>query len=118
MRLRIFACLFVLALTASTALAQKKSPINGRWEAKVAGQTYRFTFAEDQGDIEGAATLPNGKTIDIRYGFIFGNEFEFTTEEGEDVFEWTGDVSSSSIKGERLNLEDDSTVKFSGKKTK
>ena len=116
MRLRILGLFCLIVLTASFAIAQKKSHINGRWELKVGSQTYSFTFAEDEGDVSGTATLPDGKTIEIDYGLIVGPDFEFSTTENNIEFEWTAEVSKSGLKGERMNLEDDSTAKFTGKK--
>ena len=118
MRLRILGLFCLIVLTASFAIAQKKSHINGRWELKVGSQAYNFTFAEDEGDVSGTATLPDGKTIEIDYGLIVGPDFEFSTTENNIEFEWTAEVSKSGIKGERMNLEDDSTAKFTGKKKK
>ncbi len=118
MRLRIFSLLCLIALAAPFATAQKKSLINGRWEIKVEAWTYLFTFAEDQGDVTGTAVLPDGTTIKIDYGLIVGSEFEFSTTENNIEYEWTANISKSGVKGERLNLEDDSIVRFTGKKKK
>ncbi len=116
MRFRIFSWLCLIALAAPFAAAQKKSPIDGRWEIKVGAQVYGFTFAEDQGDVTGAAVLPDGTTVEIAYGLIVGPDFEFSTTENNIEYEWTAEVSKSGLKGERLNLEDDSIVRFTGKK--
>ena len=116
MRLRILVWLSLIALTTTLAVGQKKSPINGRWEVKVGAQTYSFTFAEDEGDVSGTATLPDGTTIEIDYGLIVGPDLEFSTTEKNIEYEWTGEVSRSGIKGDRLNLENDQNVTFTGKK--
>ena len=116
MRLRIFSWLCLFALLAPVAAAQKKSPINGRWEIKVGARIYLFTLVEDQGDVTGTVVLPEGTTIEIDYGLIVGPDFEFSTTENNIEYEWTAAVSRSGLKGERLNLEDDSSVKFTGKK--
>ncbi len=116
MRLRIVVWLSLIALTTTLAIGQKKSPINGRWEVKVGAQVYRFTFAEDEGDVSGTATLPDGSTVEIGYGLIVGPHLEFSTTEKNIEYEWTAEVSRSGVKGERLNLENDKTVQFTGKK--
>ena len=116
MRLRIVLWLCLLATSAPFAAAQKKSPIEGKWEIKVGALTYLFTLAEDQGDVTGTAVLPDGTTVAIDYGLIVGPDFEFSTTENNVEYEWTVEVSRSRLKGERLNLNDDSTVRFSAKK--
>lgn len=116
MRLRIVFWLCLTLLAAPFAAAQRKSPINGKWEIRVGAQTYLFTLAEDQGDVTGTAVLPDGTTVVIDYGLIVGAEFEFSTTENNVEYEWTAELSRSGLKGERLNLDDDSSVRFTGKK--
>lgn len=113
---RTFSLLFLITLAAPFAAAQKQAPVNGVWEIQVGAQTYRFAFTADQGDVTGTATLPEGATIEIDYGLIVGSDLEFSTIESNIEYEWTAEVSKSRLKGERLNLEDDSTVRFTGKK--
>ena len=54
-----------MAVALPLCLAQKKSPVNGRWEAKLGSQTYRFDFTEDQGDVTGSIRLPDDQTIEL-----------------------------------------------------
>ena len=108
-----------LALASAAAFGQKgKSALNGAWEVKAGAQTYRITFEVDDGDVRGTVTLPGGMETDVEYGFLFGNELEFTTVEGGVEYEWTGKVSRNSVRGERLNLDDDTTVGFSAKRAR
>ncbi len=108
----------LLAVAAPVCLAQKKSPVNGEWEANVGSQTYRFDFTEDQGDVTGTGTLPNAQTIEVEYGLIFGKELEFTTVEDGVEYEWTAEVSRNSIKGERVNLDDETAVRFTARRVR
>lgn len=113
------ACLVAIAalvLTAPETLAQKKSPVNGDWEASAGGQTYRFSFSEDDGDVRGSVRLPSGQTVPIEYGLVLGKELEFTTSEDGVEYEWTAEVSRNSIKGERVNIEDESAIRFTAKR--
>ena len=109
----------VLALAATVGLAQKKkSPVNGAWDLKVGSETYRIEFVEDDGDVSGAVTLPNGESTEIEYGLIFGNELEFLTVESGVEHEWTAKVSKNSIKGERVNLDEETAVQFTAKRAR
>lgn len=112
--------LMVLALVASIAAAQKqkKSPIVGTWEVKVGSSVYRIAFDEDQGDVSGSVTLPSGESIEVEYGLIIGDELEFSTVEGGTEYEWTAKAGKNSFRGTRLNLDDDSEVRFSAKRTR
>ena len=108
----------VLALAAPLALAQKKSPVNGSWRLDVGGQAYRVDFVEEDGDVSGTVTLPSGTTTDVEYGLIFGKELEFSTVEDGVEYEWTAEVGRNSIKGERLNLDTEAAVRFTGKRAR
>lgn len=108
----------LLVVAVPLCLAQKKSPVNGTWEAKVGSQTYCFDFTEDQGDVTGSIVLPDAQTIEVEHGLIFGNELEFTTVEDGVEYEWTAEVSRNSIKGERLNLDDDTVVRFTARRVR
>ena len=112
--------LVALALVASIATAQKqkKSPIVGTWEVKVGSSVYRIAFDEDQGDVAGTVTLPSGESIEVEYGLIIGDELEFSTVEGGTEYEWTAKAGKNSFRGTRLNLDDDSEVRFSAKRTR
>ena len=110
--------ILILALVVPVALAQKKSPVNGTWDLNVGRQSYRIEFAEEDGDVSGTVTLPSGESTEVEYGLVFGKELEFTTVENGVEFEWTAEVSRNSIKGDRLNLDDDSTVRFTGKRAR
>ena len=110
--------MLILALAVPVAQAQKKSPVNGTWELKVGGQSYRIEFVEEDGDVSGTVRLPSGESTQVDYGFVFGKELEFSTVENGIEFEWTAEVSRNSIKGERLNLDDDSTERFTGKRAR
>ena len=115
----LLAVISVLALAANLALAQKKkSPVNGTWDLKVGGVPYRITFVEDEGDVSGTVTLPDGKTTNIEYGLIFGDELEFLTVEGGVEHEWTAKVGKNSIKGERVDLDEETAVQFTAKRTR
>lgn len=109
-----------LALAVPLALAQKqkKSPVNGSWVITAGAQTFRITFEEDEGDVSGTITLPDGTTLDIEWGLVIGNELEFTTIENGVEFEWTAQVSKNSIKGERVNLDEETTVSFTAKRAR
>ncbi len=108
----------ILTVAASLALAQKKSRVSGNWELNVDGQTYRIAFVDDDGDVSGTVTLPSGETTDVEYGLVFGKELEFSTIENGVEFEWTAEVGRNSIKGERLNVDKETTVKFNGKRSR
>lgn len=108
----------LMAVTLPLCLAQKKSPVNGRWEAKLGSQTYRFDFTEDQGDVTGSIRLPDDQAVEVEYGLIFGKELEFTTVEDGVEYEWTAEVSRNSIKGERLNLDDETVIRFTARRTR
>ncbi len=115
---RLATGILILALAATLALAQKKSLVSGNWELRVGGQTYRIAFVDEDGDVSGTVTLPSGETTDVEYGLAFGKELEFSTVENGVEFEWTAEVSRNSIKGERLNLDEESTVRFTGKRSR
>ena len=110
--------ILILALGVPLATAQRKSPVNGTWEIKAGSITFQMTFAEDQGDVTGTAKLPGGETVEIEYGFLLGKELEFTTVENGVEYEWTAEVGRNSIKGERLNLDDETTVRFTAKRVR
>ncbi len=118
MRVHIFHGILFSALTLSVGFAQKESPVNGDWKAEVAGESYSFSFTEDQGDVDGTVQLPDGETIEIEFGLVLGKELEFTTIEETVEFEWTAELTRNSLKGERMNLENDSVVRFSAKKVR
>lgn len=109
-----------LTLAAPLVLAQKqkKSPVNGSWVITAGSQTFRVTFEEDQGDVSGTITLPEGQKLDIEWGLVIGSELEFTTVENGVEFEWTAQVSKNSIKGERVNLDEETSVRFTAKRTR
>ena len=109
--------LLILVLGATLCLAQKKkSPVNGTWDLKVGSETYRIAFVEDEGDVRGTVTLPNGESTEIEYGLIFGDELEFLTVEDGVEHEWTAKVSRNSIKGERVNLDTERSVRFTARR--
>ncbi len=114
----VLRAVLVLALAVAVGQAQKKSPVNGSWDLKVDGQSYRIDFVEEDGDVSGTVTLPSGESTEVEYGLVFGKELEFSTVENGIEFEWTAEVSRNSIKGERLNLDDDSTDRFTGKRAR
>ncbi len=119
MRYRIqLPVMLLLAAVAAGGQGQKKSVVTGTWEADIGGRTYRLTLAEDQGDVSGTVQLPDGSTTAIEYGLSFGKELEFTTTEGGVEYEWTAEASRNSIKGERLNLDNDSVVRFTAKRAR
>ena len=97
---------------------QKKSPVNGTWDLRVGTESYRIAFVEEDGDVRGTVTLPNGETTEIEYGLIFGDELEFLTVEGGVEHEWTAKVSRNSIRGERVNLDEETTVRFTAKRAR
>ena len=113
-RLRLV--LVVLALAVPLALAQKKSPVNGSWVIVAGSQTFQATFEEDEGDVRGTVTLPQGQAVEIEYGLVIGKELEFTTMENGVEFEWTAEVGRNSIRGERVNLDEETAVKFTAKR--
>lgn len=115
---KLAAAILALAVAAPLALAQKKSPVSGSWELKVAGQTYRMELVDEDGDVTGTVTLPSGETAEVEYGLAFGKELEFSTVENGVEYEWTADVSRNSIKGERFHLDDETTVKFTGRRSR
>lgn len=109
----------ILALAATAGLAQKKkSPVNGTWDLKVGSESYRIAFVEDDGDVRGTVTLPNGESTEIEYGLIFGDELEFLTVEGGVEHEWTAKVGKNSIKGDRVNLDEETAVQFTAKRAR
>lgn len=110
--------LLILGLAIPVGLAQKKSPVNGTWNLSVGGQSYRIEFVEEDGDVRGKVTLPDGKAIEVEYGLIFGKELEFTTVENGVEFEWTAEVSRNSIKGERVNLDDETAARFTARRAR
>ena len=110
--------LLILGLAIPVGLAQKKSPVNGTWNLSVGGQSYRIEFVEEDGDVRGTVTLPDGKAIEVEYGLIFGKELEFTTVENGVEFEWTAEVSRNSIKGERVNLDDETAARFTARRAR
>ncbi len=110
--------ILILALALPMGFAQKKSPINGTWNVNVGGQTYRIEFVEEDGDVRGTVTLPSGESTDVEYGLVFAKELEFSTVENGVEFEWTGEVSRNSIKGERVNLDDETSLRFAGKRAR
>lgn len=112
--------MLILAVAASTGLAQKKSKsqVNGTWSLSVAGQTYRIEFVEEDGDVRGTVTLPGGDTTDVEYGLVIAKQLEFLTVENGVEFEWTANVSRNAIKGERVNLDEETSVRFTGKRAK
>ena len=63
-------------------------------------------------------TQPTGKTTEIEYGLIFGDELEFLTVEGGVEHEWTAKVGRNSIKGERVNLDEETTVRFTARRAR
>ena len=108
-------------LVASLGFAQggkKKHPVNGTWDAKVGGQSYHFVIVEDEGDVSGTITPAGGEQVEIEYGLIFDDELEFTTVEGGVEFEWTAKAGKSSIRGTRMNLDDETEVRFSAKRAR
>ena len=116
---RLLRLILVLALAATAALSQKKkSPVNGTWDLKVGSESYRIEFIEDDGDVSGIVTLPNGESTEIEYGLIFGNELEFLTVESGVEHEWTAKVSKNSIKGERVNLDEETAVPFTARRSR
>lgn len=108
----------VLVASAGLAQKQKKSPINGNWDVRVGTSSYRIAFAEDQGDLSGTVTLPGGEVVEIEYGLLIGDELEFSTVEGGVEFEWTAKAGKNSFQGTRLNLDDDTEVRFSAKRAR
>ena len=120
MRARYFSrAVLLLAIAASLCMAQqKKSPVNGTWDLRVGTESYRIAFVEEDGDVRGTVTLPNGETTEIEYGLIFGDELEFLTVEGGVEHEWTAKVSRNSIRGERVNLDEETTVRFTAKRAR
>ena len=109
----------VLALAATAGLSQKKkSPVNGTWDLKVGSASYRIEFVEEDGDVRGTVILPSGESTEIEYGLIFGNELEFLTVESGVEHEWTAKVSKNSIKGERVNLDEETAIQFSAKRSR
>lgn len=115
---KILITFLLLALAVPSAFAQKKSPVNGTWRLEVGGHAYRVEIVEEDGDVSGTFTLPGGESVEIEYGLILGKELEFTTVENGVEYEWTANVSRNSIKGERLNLDEDSTERFTAKRTR
>ncbi len=118
MRARTALLALALALAAVPALAQKQSLLAGAWELKVGGQTFRADFVEDQGDVRGTVRLPGGDSVEVEYGLLLGRDLEFTTVEKGVEFEWTAEVGRNSIKGERVNLDTEATVRVTGKRAR
>lgn len=111
----------ITILLASLGFAQggkKKNPVNGKWDAQVGSQSYHLVIVEDQGDVSGTVTPAGGESVDIEYGLIFGDELEFTTVEGGSEFEWTAKAGKSSIKGTRVNLDDETELRFTAKRAR
>lgn len=113
--------ILVTALAAGLGFAQggqKKNPVNGKWDATVGGRPYHFVISEDQGDVSGTVTPAGGGPIEIEYGLIFDDELEFTTVEGGVEFEWTAKAGKNAIRGTRVNLDDESEVRFTAKRAR
>lgn len=113
--------IWIATLLASLALAQggrKKNPVNGNWDATVGGRPYHFVIVEDQGDVTGTVTPAGEEPVEIEYGLIFDDELEFTTVEGGVEFEWTAKAGKNSIRGTRVNLDDESEVRFTAKRAR
>ena len=113
--------ILVATLLASLAFAQggrKKNPVNGKWDATVGGRPYHFLIVEDQGDVTGTVTPAGGEPVEIEYGLIFDDELEFTTVEGGVEFEWTAKAGKNAIRGTRVNLDDESEVRFTAKRAR
>lgn len=108
----------VVALACAPAVAQKQSPVNGDWIIQAGALTLQASFAEDQGDVTGSVTLPDGKAVQIDYGLIIGKELEFTTVEDGVEYEWTAEVGKNSIKGTRVNLDEETSVDFTAKRAR
>ena len=111
--------ILITMLLASLGFAQggkKKNPVNGKWDATVGGRPYHLVIVEDEGDVSGTVTPAGGEAVEIEYGLIFGDELEFTTVEGGVEFEWTAKAGKNSIKGTRVNLDEESEVRFSAKR--
>ena len=109
----------MLALAFGPLLGQKKkSHVNGTWDLKVGAHTYRIAFEEEDGDVRGTVTLPNGESTEIEYGLIFGDDLEFLTVENGVEHEWTAKVNRNAIKGERVNLDEETAVKFSARRAR
>lgn len=120
MSVTVRAILITILLT-SLGFAQggkKKNPVNGKWDAKVGSQSYHFVIVEDEGDVSGTVTPAGSEPVEIEYGLILGDELEFTTVEGGVEFEWTAKAGKNSIKGTRMNLDDESEVRFSAKRAR
>ena len=113
--------IWIATLLASLVFAQggrKKNPVNGKWNATVGGQPYHFVIVEDQGDVTGTVTPAGKDPVEIEYGLIFDDELEFTTVEGGVEFEWTAKAGKNSIRGTRVNLDDESELRFSAKRAR
>ena len=113
--------ILITILLASMGFAQggqKKNPVNGKWDATVGGRSYHFVIVEDQGDVTGTVTPAGGEPVEIEYGLIFDDELEFTTVEGGVEFEWTAKAGKNAIRGIRVNLDDESEVRFSAKRAR
>ena len=113
--------IWIATLLAGLAFAQggqKKNPVNGKWDATVGGRPYHFVIVEDQGDVTGTATPAGAEPVEIEYGLIFDDELEFTTVEGGVEFEWTAKAGKNAIRGTRVNLDDESEVRFTAKRAR
>ena len=113
--------ILIAILLASVGFAQggqKKHPVNGKWDAKVGSRSYHMVIAEDQGDVSGTVTPAGGEACAIEYGLVLGDELEFTTVERGVEFEWTAKAGKNSIKGTRLNLDDETEVRFTAKRAR
>lgn len=117
---RLLGAVLAAALAAAPAFAQTKkpSPLNGAWELKVGSETYRIEFSEQDGDVRGTITLPNGESAEVEYGLLLGKALEFLTVEKGVEHEWTATVSKNSIKGERVNLDTERAVGFTAKRSR
>lgn len=113
--------IWIATLLVSLAFAQggrKKNPVNGKWDATVGGRPYHLVIVEDQGDVTGTVTPAGREPVEIEYGLIFDDELEFTTVEGGVEFEWTAKAGKNAIRGTRVNLDDESEVRFTAKRAR
>ena len=113
--------ILITTLTASLGFAQggqRKNPVNGKWNATVGGQSYHFVIVEDQGDVSGTVTPAGEEPVEIEYGLIFDDELEFTTVEGGVEFEWTAKAGKNAIRGTRVDLDDETEVRFNAKRAR
>ncbi len=117
---QLLGAVLAVALAAAPAFAQTKkpSPLNGAWELKVGGDTYRIEFSEEDGDVRGTVTLPNGESASVEYGLLLGKDLEFLTVEQGVEHEWTATVGKNSIQGQRINLDTERAVGFTAKRSR